>query len=79
MHDTRRFGGTRSTRAVNLTLACVWCAREVSGILGERDMTTGRLHVRPGTNRFRIARGGPACLECGGPLMLSDWSASEAA
>ncbi len=77
--ETRQFGGVRSARIVNLTLSCVWCAREVGGILGERDLTTGRLRVDSGSPRFRIARGGPACLECGGPLILSDWSLSEAA
>ena len=65
-----------SRLAVRLTLTCAWCAREVEGVEGEREIGSGRVLLAPDTSRFRLAGGRPVCAGCGGPLFIEDWRAA---
>ncbi|MSQ23952.1 MAG: hypothetical protein EXR58_05315 [Chloroflexi bacterium] len=59
--------------AVRLTLSCGWCAREVDGVDGEREVTSGHVLLADAPDSYRLLGGRPVCIQCGGPLFIADW------
>jgi hypothetical protein len=65
----------KSPVAIQLTLICAWCAREIEGVDGQREMASGHVLLTNTNPRFRLLGGRPVCVECGGPLFIEDWHA----
>lgn len=59
--------------AIQVNLTCAWCAREVDGVEGERDLASGRVLLAQPSSLFRLLGGRPVCVECGGPLFIENW------
>ncbi|MBI4212725.1 MAG: hypothetical protein HY534_00265 [Chloroflexi bacterium] len=62
--------------AVQLSLTCAWCAREIEDVQAERDVASGRILLAHESERFRLLGGRPTCSGCGGPLFVEDWRPS---